>query len=110
MTKEEQKIIFERVKSKITQDSIYTLLDKLCELLLSKGDDYAGSDDRLKVFKGVAELTDSKPEDVLLTMISVKVMRLSTLFNNKEKVKHESIEDSINDLLGYAIILNTLNK
>lgn len=73
------------------------------QIMLSKGDDYAGAD-RLSNFKKVAMMCNCSPELVILNLIATKVARLSELMSGKAP-KNESIEDSMLDLANYTILL-----
>lgn len=96
MTKEEQ----------IEHIRLFT--DRMKGLLESKGNDYS-NDDRLSVFKLTAVLCHTTPEKVVLDKIITKVMRLSNLLS-KGQPNHESIDDTIIDLVNYAVLLDQIIK
>jgi len=77
--------------------------DKMAEIMLNKGDDYAG-EDRLSNFKQVAQICGIKPQTAILALIATKVARLSQLYSGKTP-KNESINDSIVDLSNYSVLL-----
>ena len=94
MTKEQQQAHFQKV------------VDKCAKIMLSKGDDYAGSD-RLSNFKDVGQVCGTSGRVACLHLIATKVARLSQLFTGKIP-NNESIEDSILDLINYGILLDML--
>jgi len=73
-------------------------------LLTSKGHDYA-NEDLLSNFKITAAVEGRSKEEVVLTLISTKVVRLSNLLKSKNP-KHESLEDTLIDLANYSFLLN----
>jgi hypothetical protein len=81
-------------------------VNKMRTTLLSKGDDYA-SEDRLSNFKVAANLVGTTPEKIALTMLGIKLARLSVLLNGKTP-KNESIEDSVMDGANYFVLLAML--
>jgi hypothetical protein len=91
MTKDEQIIFFE------------AFTQKQKDVMLSKGDDYAGGD-RLSNFKKAGTICGLNAELNCLNLIATKVARLGELLNGKEP-KNESVEDSILDLANYSILL-----
>lgn len=84
-----------------------SLIEKLKGILISKGDDYAGTD-RLSNFKNVATILKITPELSCMNLIATKVARLSTLLGNKHPPNNESIEDTILDLINYSILLHMI--
>jgi hypothetical protein len=96
----------------MTKDTQLKLFDQytlyLRELLISKGDDYAGSEDRLSNFKSAALLVDTTPSQQCLSLIATKVSRLSTLLRDGNGPKNEPIKDSCLDLANYAFLLAML--
>ena len=109
LTKEKQIEIFKKIQDQITIQQIQEKLDEVIDLLLKKGDDYAGQEDRMRVFKGVAEMTQTSSESVVLQLIATKVMRLSNLLNGSS-TNFESKKDSKQDLLGYVLLLMCLDN
>lgn len=95
---------------KQTQIELFNELTKqMREILLSKGDDYAGND-RLANFKSVANITRTSPELACLNLIATKVARLSNLLTSQATPKNESIVDNIIDLSNYSILLYMIHK
>ena len=79
---------------------------KMKEVIMSKGDDYAGAD-RLSNFKVAGKVAGILPEQNCLTLIGTKVARLGELLKGKEP-KHESVQDSILDGANYFFLLSCL--
>jgi len=95
MTKEQQQKHFDKVT------------EKMRNILLSKGNDYANSD-RLSNFKLAGNITGLNAELNCLSLIATKVARLGVLLNSEDKPNNESIEDSILDLANYSLLLSML--
>ena len=95
MTKEQQ-LQFARDKFK-----------DILELLESKGDDYA-NEDRLSNFKESACLLNTTAFKVCLNQIAIKISRIVNLIDRE--ARNESLEDSINDLFTYSLLLLMINK
>lgn len=95
MNKEQQNRHFER------------MINKMAEVMMSKGDDYANTD-RLSNFKTAGAIVGVSPEINCLSLIATKVARLGVLLNSKEAPNNESIRDSVLDLANYAVLLDML--
>ena len=96
MTKEEQQIFFDQY------------VDKMRDVLLNKGDDYANAD-RLSNFKMAGQIAGGNAQLNCLNLIATKVARLGVLLNSNDEPKNESINDSIMDLANYALLLAMIN-
>lgn len=94
MTKQEQLKLANDIS-----DIVYHLLDK-------KGDDYA-NEDRLSNFKRVASILGKEPIDICLTMIGIKIARITNLTD--KDARNESMEDSIQDLITYSYLLKMIH-
>lgn len=81
--------------------------DKLEKLLAGKGHDY-NNDDRLSAFKIVAQNTGLSVKQIFNVMINIKTVRLSNILE-KETI-NESLEDTINDLIGYGVLFKAYLK
>ena len=79
----------------------------ILELLESKGDDYA-NEDRLSNFKESACLLNTTAFKVCLNQIAIKISRIVNLIDRE--ARNESLEDSINDLFTYSLLLLIINK
>lgn len=84
-----------------------TLVAKMREVLISKGNDYA-NDDKLSNFKTAGPNAGLTPEQNCLSLISTKVARLGTLFNSKKSPSNEAVSDSVMDLANYSILLHMI--
>jgi len=84
-----------------------TLVAKMREVLISKGNDYA-NDDKLSNFKTAGPNAGLTPEQNCLSLISTKVARLGTLFNNNKLPSNEAVSDSVMDLANYSILLHMI--
>jgi hypothetical protein len=80
---------------------------RMKELLLSKGRDYA-NEDKLSNFKNVATSTNQLPEKVVLTLMGVKLARLSNLIIQGAPANHESIDDTLIDMANYAALMSMI--
>jgi hypothetical protein len=97
MTKEEQQEFFDEY------------INKMRDVLLNKGDDYANAD-RLSNFKMAGQIAGGNAQLNCLNLIATKVARLGVLLNSNDAPKNESINDSIMDLANYAMLLAMINK
>ena len=97
MTKQEQEDFFDEY------------INKMRDVLLNKGDDYANAD-RLSNFKMAGLIAGGSAQLNCLNLIATKVARLGVLLNSQDKPKNESINDSIMDLANYAMLLAMINK
>jgi hypothetical protein len=94
MNKQEQLALANEIS-----DIVYHLLDR-------KGDDYA-DEDRLSNFKRVASILSKEPFDICLTLIGIKIARITNLIN--KDARNESMEDSIQDLITYSYLLKMIH-
>jgi len=95
MTIEQQQHHFER------------MINKMAEVMMSKGNDYANTD-RLSNFKTAGAIVGVSAEINCLSLIATKVARLGVLLNSKGEPNNESIRDSVLDLANYAVLLDML--
>ena len=82
---------------KKTLDTMYSIMEK-------KNADYAKSDPFWN-FKLVESLWITSVEKGILVRMADKMSRISTLIDQEAQVKDEAIEDTLQDLANYAIIL-----
>lgn len=87
------------------QQFFYDFTEKMSSTILTKGDDYAGQEDRLNNFKAAGNAAGGNAKLNCLNLIATKVARLGQLLNSKNAPKHEAVEDSILDLANYAFLL-----
>lgn len=92
MTKQEQQEFFDEY------------VNKMREVLLNKGDDYANAD-RLSNFKLAGLIAGGNAKTNCLNLIATKVARLGVLLNSNDEPKNESVSDSIMDLANYSMLL-----
>ena len=97
----------------MTQEKQLELFDSytahLRQLIISKGADYAKSEDKLSNFKEVGAMTHQTRFMPALNLIATKVARLSTLLaDTGKKPNHESVIDSCLDGANYFFLLAQL--
>ena len=82
------------------------------KLLIIKGGEYAGSEDRLANFKRGAALTGCTPLQVAFIYASKHYDAVATYVRDSadgtERPRSESIEGRLDDLLNYAILMKAL--
>jgi hypothetical protein len=82
------------------------------KLLINKGGEYAGSDDRLANFKRGAALTGATPLQVCLIYLAKHFDAVTTYVRDEasgvERVRSEPIEGRLDDLLNYCILMKAL--
>ena len=82
------------------------------KLLILKGGEYAGSDDRLSNFKRGAALTGATPLQVGLIYLAKHYDAVATYIRDAaagiERPRSESIEGRLDDLLNYCILMKAL--
>ncbi|HPO91346.1 MAG TPA: hypothetical protein PLJ44_09585 [Victivallales bacterium] len=71
-------------------------------VLKKKNYDYANKDNAFSNFEEVARIAGIKVEKVFLSLIAVKVARLSELLNSDKEPQNESILDTLMDLSNYS--------
>lgn len=90
------------------RESFFVALEKNdqngIEIIKAKNHDYANAMDPFKNFRA-CELFGLSVEQGILLRMSDKMARIGNLLNAEQKVKDESIEDTILDLKNYANIL-----
>ena len=76
----------------MNEESIKKITDEMIEILLKKNEDYGGASFDLGLNGNMVHLWD-------------KVKRYKSLVNNASKDPHfESLEDTLKDIIGYAVI------
>lgn len=84
------------------------------KLLVSKGAEYAGNEDRLSNFKRGAELTGSNPLQIALIYLSKHYDSLGTYVRNESlnpelnKNLSEPIEGRLDDIINYCILIKAI--
>lgn len=87
---------------------VEAFMAKMKKVLISKGDDYAGSEDRLRNFKDAAMMAGVSPVEGALYMIGTKVARIRNLVQSDGVVNNEPLRDSVMDLANYAVLLDEI--
>lgn len=81
-------------------------------LLISKGEEYAGSSDRLANFKRGASLTGATPLQVAFIYASKHYDSISTYVKKDasgyRQILSEPIEERFNDLINYCMLMKAL--
>lgn len=77
-------------------------------LLVGKGQEYAGADDRLANFKRGAKLAGIAPLTVLFVYLSKHYDALASYVRDPEKLVSEPIEGRLHDLVNYCILAGAL--
>lgn len=92
------------------KDSLTFLLDEIKETLIKKNADYAGSQDTWKTFELSANVLNLSVETTMLVRLLDKVSRIATLLDEGNNPHCESLNDSIQDLIGYSVLLALYHK
>lgn len=94
----------------VTEKQAGFIWHKMQEMILGKGDDYAG-DNRFSAFIFAAEFAQiQEPETVVRAQIGIKIHRLQNLLKGEGAAKYESVADNAYDLLGYVILLGMMQN
>ena len=97
---------YAKIKQNTTQDTIREVGTGVINLLLKKNKDYGSS-----VFESPILFPELKAKDCILIRMSDKIKRFSNLVgNNTSPEVNESIEDTMKDLAGYAILWLVANS
>lgn len=80
------------------------IMPKSIDIIKKKNSDYSGGEDGYKNFTKIERLYDIPTEYGFLTRMSDKLSRIENIFDKKAKVKDETIEDTILDLINYSNI------
>lgn len=90
------------------QECFIQLVKKLEGILFRKGGDYSVESDRLSNFKYAGTICGLTAEQNCLSLIATKVARLGVLLRAGKAPNNESVEDSVDDLINYGILLKML--
>lgn len=88
-------------------ETIKELDRKLLDILESKGEDYASTDDRLGNFKRLSRaakllgINVNTPYGYAMFMVLLKMDRINNLLNTGKTPNNEGIEDSFHDGISY---------
>lgn len=95
-----------KISSQQLISSMETTYNQAIEIAKKKNHDYTqASDNALKNFELVEYLELATTEVGMMSRILDKISRLATLVNHEAKVKDESMQDSIIDMINYLAIL-----
>lgn len=83
------------------------LVDSCLDILKIGASEYAGDEDRLKNFKGVADKLHISPEEVCMVYMLKHIDGISTYITNR-KIQRDSIYGRITDAINYLILLNAI--
>lgn len=87
-------------------------IESTAKLLVLKGGEYAGSDDRLANFKRGAELTGVTPLQCAFIYASKHYDAIATFVRDQaagtNRPRSESIEGRFDDLINYCILMKAL--
>lgn len=75
-----------------------------------KAHDYADAQDPFVNFKTAAKAASITPPQAILTLIGMKVARLTQLIATEKRPLNESVEDSLVDLINYTLLLRGVLK
>lgn len=76
------------------------------EIAIKKNQDYAGTGDPFKNFRG-SEFVKVDPKRAILVRTMDKISRISNLIDTNAQVKNESINDTLDDAINYLAILKS---
>ena len=95
------------VQKNVLLSDMEATFDKCLSTAKKKNADYAGEgewSDPYKNFRG-SEFVGVSPDRAILVRLMDKMSRVSTLLSQEAKVKDESIEDTLCDMVNYSAIL-----
>lgn len=78
---------------------------KMSDTLIAKGTDYSGDTDTFGNFKLSSSITGVPVEKTILVRMADKFARLGGLLDRPPMVADEGIEDTLDDLIGYCILM-----
>ncbi len=86
------------------------LFSRCVEMMRNKSNDYAEGGDAFLNFKTAAQIAGISPEQTLLTLLGMKMSRLTQLISKGKKARHESVEDTMLDVINYVVLLRGMMK
>ena len=98
-------LILEKMYKEQFIKKISEKLDKLEKTLIAKNSDYSKSG-WFENFELVEKLWITTAEKWILVRICDKISRISNLINQENQVKDETIQDTLEDLANYSILLS----
>lgn len=94
----------------LIENTFKEIYDKGLEIIAKKGADYANEDNRFINFEKLANLNDLTPQRAFCFYLGIKIARLTELYKGKKQPKNESVEDTLLDLINYAVLFIAYNK
>lgn len=88
---------------------IDSILREISDILNKKQHDYASDETPFSNFEYSGSILNQSPESIIVTNLAQKVSRIHNLISGNKSPKFEALNDSINDLIGYAILLRQYN-
>jgi hypothetical protein len=85
-------------------------INSIKSVLSSKAMEYASEADRLHNFKVAARMNNCTSEQALWGMMTKHLVSVQDIVFNKEKPRHEIINEKIGDSINYLILLEALLK
>ena len=88
-------------------------VEQSADVLTAKGHQYSRNNDRLHNFKKIAQLTDTTPEKVLMTLVSKHWISLNDCINDVGLSTNEWFplyDELFNDIHNYMYLLEGLIK
>lgn len=102
---------FQESPSPVEFSFIELALDELGMVLTKKNSDYKVTSGEFSNFSFASDVSGVSSQDIMLAQIGIKIGRIRGLLNGlSEETNFESLEDSIKDLAGYAVILYAYRK
>jgi len=95
--------------SAFVQDT-QSLFNRCVELMRNKSNDYAEGQDAFLNFKTAAQIAGISPEQTLLTLLGMKLSRLTQLVGKGKTARNESVEDTMLDIINYVVLLRGMMK
>lgn len=90
---------------------IQLALDELGTVLTKKNSDYKVTSSEFSNFSFASDVSGVPSQDIILAQIGIKIGRIRGLLNGlSSETNFESLDDSIKDLAGYAVILYAYRK
>lgn len=87
---------------------IDSCFDEICtkgkEVTARKGADYANTSNRFINFEKLAHMNSLTTEQAFCFYLGIKLARLTELFGAQKTPRNESVEDTIEDMINYAVL------
>jgi hypothetical protein len=95
----------------IYREEMESILDECKSILCSKGKDY-GNDNFIQAARIASCIAGMKlkPHVIAAALIGIKIARYGNLTNQDGEPKHESVKDTIIDLMNYVLLMDRERK